>query len=125
MNEIVVNKIICDVINGKLKYEENSDAFSEIENKELTLYINYLLCDIYHKLGDSAQMIEIDDCFELNMCNKERYYLIKEFPTVASGRWCVPLTVFIVHPITLLCNTNFAQMLYTFFVQFYTSKLFP
>ena len=78
MNEIVVNKIICDVINGKLKYEENSDAFSEIENKELTLYINYLLCDIYHKLGDSAQMIEIDDCFELNMCNKERYYLIKE-----------------------------------------------
>ena len=61
MNEIVVNKIICDVINGKLKYEENSDAFSEIENKELTLYINYLLCDIYHKLGDSAQMIEIDD----------------------------------------------------------------
>ena len=78
MNEIVVNKIICDVINGKLKYEENSDAFSEIENKELTLYINYLLCDIYHKLGDSAQMMEIDDCFELNMCNKERYYLIKE-----------------------------------------------
>ena len=35
MNEIVVNKIICDVINGKLKYEENSDAFSEIENKRI------------------------------------------------------------------------------------------
>ena len=78
MTEIVVNKIICDVINGKLKYEENLDALCEIENKELTLYINYLLCDIYHKLEDSAQRIEIDDCFELNMCNKERYHLIKE-----------------------------------------------
>ena len=65
-------------MNGKVNIDENLETLSAIKNKDITLYINYLLCDIYSKLPDANQTIEIDDCFEMNMCNKERYYLIKQ-----------------------------------------------